>query len=60
MNEKDGTRPPKPAPPPDPESLPQALTFFLTVRQRRAVLAALRRHDPDRARALCRALRITT
>lgn len=47
---------PEPSPPPDPERLPSAVTFFLSAGQRRAVLAALRAIDRDRTRALLRVL----
>lgn len=33
-------------------TLPSSLTFFLTLPERRRVLRALRRIDPDRSRAL--------
>ena len=45
--------------PPEPihrATLPHALTFFLTVAQRRAVLASLRRLHRSRETALLRAL----
>jgi len=41
-----------PAPAPDARDLPHALTFFLTARERAAVLRALRRVHHDRGRAL--------
>ena len=52
--------PPSPAPPAllEPVNravLPHALTFFLTVAQRSAVLKALRRHHRSREAALLRA-----
>lgn len=46
-----------PSSPPDPLELAAPLTFFLTLRQRRAVLRALRRIHRDRAAALLRILR---
>lgn len=55
--------PPEPAPTtvpqparPNPGTLPHALTFFLTVAQRRRILAALRRLHPRREHALLLAL----
>lgn len=50
------TSPPHPVDPPDPDELPHALTFFLSRRERRDVLDALRRRHRDRARALLIAL----
>jgi hypothetical protein len=51
--------PPAPlAPPPDPAALPQAVTFFLMERQRRALLAKLAAFGRDRSAALLRALEI--
>ena len=52
------TRPPEPAAPQNPDTLPPALPVFLNRAERRAVLAALKPHHPDRARALLRALDI--
>lgn len=57
--------PPSPARPAPPEpvhraTLPHALTFFLTVAQRRAVLKSLRRLHRSRETALLRALDIET
>lgn len=49
---------PEPSPPPDPERLPSAVTFFLSAGQRRMVLAALRAIDRDRTLALLRMLEI--
>ncbi|MEM8834288.1 MAG: hypothetical protein AAGD00_00575 [Planctomycetota bacterium] len=49
----------QPAPAPEPGTLPQPLTFFLTVDERRAVLRALRRMHTDRRRGLLVALRIS-
>lgn len=43
-------------PQPSRDGLPHALTFFLTVGERREVLRALRGRDPDRRTALLRAL----
>lgn len=40
------------------DDLPHALTFFLTERERRAVLTTLKRHGKNRARALLLALEI--
>ena len=53
-----GSRPGQPKPPPDPDRLEHALTFFVTSAQRRAVLAVLRAHSTDRAAALLTALGI--
>lgn len=51
--------PAAPHPPPARASLPHPLTFFLTTRQRNAVLRRLRGHDAhDRTTALLRALRL--
>jgi len=47
-----------PAPMPARDALPSPVTFFLTAGERRRALGALRRLDADRARALCKALRI--
>ncbi|MEZ6234898.1 MAG: hypothetical protein R3B68_11965 [Phycisphaerales bacterium] len=57
--------PPNPTSPAPPEpihraTLPHALTFFLTVAQRRAVLKSLRRLHRSREAALLRALDIPT
>jgi hypothetical protein len=49
---------PHPATPPRGADLPRPLTFFLTTRQRAAVLRLLRRFHPDRAAALLSALDI--
>jgi len=38
--------------------LPHPITFYLTTRQREAVLRRLKRHDADRTRALLAALRV--
>lgn len=38
--------------------LPHPITFYLTARQRDAVLRRLNRHDADRTRALLSALRV--
>lgn len=46
------TRPPAPAAPTPPDLLPDALTFFLTRAQRRAVLARLNVNAPNRTAAL--------
>jgi hypothetical protein len=40
------------------DDLPHALTFFLTERERRAVLTTLKRHGKNRARALLNALNL--
>ncbi len=48
----------KPMPAPNPDTLPSAVTFFLTAGQRREVVRALRAIDRDRARALLLALGI--
>jgi hypothetical protein len=48
--------PAEPRPPVDPAALPHALTFFLTARQRAAVLRRLKRFDADRRTALLAAL----
>lgn len=56
--EHPGSKPDRPKPPPNPEYLEQALTFFLTRSERRAVLAALRAHSDDRVCALLMALGI--
>ena len=53
-------RPPAPADPPDERSLERPLTFFLTARDRAAVLRRLRATGPDRARALLDALGLRT
>lgn len=48
-----------PAPPAEPRAepdLPDALTFFVQRRERHAMLAVLRRLDPDRRLALLKAL----
>lgn len=45
---------------PDMEALPQALTFFLSSEDRRAVLAALREIDADRNRALVKLVAMTS
>lgn len=50
---------PQPAPPADPLDLPHALTFFLSAKDRSAVLAALSRIDADRPTALLTALGLT-
>lgn len=50
--------PPQPAPPPDRDTLPHALTFFLDASDRSRVLRALRRRHADRATALLIALRL--
>ena len=42
----------KPAPSPDPRTLPEPLTFFLTSEERRRVLEKLRRLGPNRREAL--------
>lgn len=61
MTRHPNSRPvPPPAPAPLAAELPHPLTFFLRADQRRAVLAALRRRNPDRSAALLRALRIDT
>jgi len=52
------SRPDRPKPPPNPESLEQALTFFLTRRERRAVLEAVRAHGDERVAGLLMALGI--
>ena len=52
------SRPAQPKPAPDPETLPYALTFFLSRAERASVLARLKRHGSDRSGALMRALRI--
>ncbi|MEM1165092.1 MAG: hypothetical protein AAGI30_02245 [Planctomycetota bacterium] len=44
--------------PPSTGDLPHSLTFFLTRRERAAVLRTLRRHGTDRSPSLLRALRI--
>jgi len=50
--------PPKPAPPPDPDTLPHPVTFFLTRAERRRVLRALRAIHADRRRALLVAIKL--
>lgn len=52
------TRPPLPAPPPEPGTLARPLTIFLTADEHRAAVRALRRLHSDRARALRIALRL--
>lgn len=52
------TGPKQPKPPPNPDRLEHALTFFVTSAQRRAVLARLRTHSDDRVRGLLIALGI--
>lgn len=47
------------APPPAPESLPHPITIFASARERGAILRALKRLDPDRRAALCKALGIS-
>ena len=51
-------RPPgtPPAPPPDVRDLPHPITFFVSGRDRRQILRALRRIDGNRVFALRRAL----
>ena len=49
---------PKPSPAPPVGDLPTSLTIFLSMDERRAVLASLRRRHRDRRRALLIALRI--
>ncbi len=49
---------PKPSPAPPAGGLLTSLTIFLSMDERRAVLASLRRRDRDRRRALLLALRI--
>ncbi|MFI4898192.1 MAG: hypothetical protein ACIARR_10235 [Phycisphaerales bacterium JB059] len=51
-----GAGPPPPRERVDEGSLPHALTFFLSVDERRAVVRRLRRVDRDRTRALLRLL----
>ena len=46
-------------PPTDPLDLPHTLTFFLSARDRCAVLGALKRIDADRSTALRAALGLT-
>jgi hypothetical protein len=53
-----GERPGPPATPPSEDTLPFPVTFFVTAGQRRAILRRLRRVDPNRTRALLRALRV--
>ncbi|QKK09902.1 MAG: hypothetical protein HND58_18260 [Planctomycetota bacterium] len=48
--------PPTPATPPDVRDLPHPITFFVTGRDRRQILRALRRIDGNRVFALRRAL----
>jgi ParB-like chromosome segregation protein Spo0J len=56
----DAAAPPAPpAPPPPRADMPTSLTFFMSDRERAAVLDALRAYEPDRGRALLRALGIT-
>lgn len=50
--------PPAPAQPPNPDDLPHALTFFVTQRDRKRIIAALRRIDSDRAAALMTAVNL--
>lgn len=50
----DHASPRPPAGPTHADSLPDALTFFVTRAQRRAILRTLRATDPDRTRALLR------
>lgn len=52
--------PQKPKPAPNPADLPHPLTFFLTSRERAAVLRALRERHQCRARALLLALNLET
>lgn len=47
-----------PAPPPDAEELPTALTFFLSVEERRRVLRKLKRLGKNRSASLLCALKI--
>lgn len=46
------------SPPPNPDALPHPLTIFTSRRERSAVIKALKRYDPDRRAALCKALNI--
>ncbi|MFM9959190.1 MAG: hypothetical protein ACKVZJ_14090 [Phycisphaerales bacterium] len=46
------------AKPPNPDDLPHPITIFTTKRERSAILNALKRYDPDRRAALCKALNI--
>lgn len=48
--------PPTPATPPDVRDLPHPITFFVSGRDRRQILRALRRIDGNRVFALRRAL----
>ncbi len=48
--------PPQPRPAPTPDSLPHALTFFLSAGDRERILKKLRRYAPDRSTALRAAL----
>lgn len=48
--------PPPPATPPDVRDLPHPITFFVSGRDRRQILRALRRIDGNRVFALRRAL----
>lgn len=51
---------PIPAPDPGPDQQPATLTFFLSLAEREAVLAALRTRHRSRRVALLRALRLAT
>lgn len=53
-----GALPPAPASPIAPGELPHALTVFLSARERRLVLRALRHHHVDRSAGLLAALGI--
>lgn len=50
--------PPAPAPPPDVNDMPQAVTFFLTVAQRQRLLTKLRAVSRDRSAALVQLLEL--
>lgn len=50
--------PPPPAPPPEVETMPHAVTFFLTGPQRRSLFARLRSVARDRSEALVRILEL--
>ena len=50
--------PPPPAPPPDVETMPHAVTFFLTGPQRRSLFARLSAVARDRSEALVRMLQL--
>lgn len=51
--------PPAPSAPPDINDLPHPLTIFVSRRDRKRIIAALRRIDADRGNALMKALGIS-